>query len=79
MRSVINNKEHRSFFRKYGAGVAVLCKCPYCGETHLMNMKTAPLVMPRIYCPDHETMRTREPGGYDYDGIERTRKRATSK
>ena len=68
-------KEHKSFFRKYGAGVAVLCKCPYCGEKHLVTMKTAPVVMPRIYCPDHKTLRKIEPGGYSYDDIGQARKR----
>jgi len=31
--------------------------------------------MPRIYCPDHETLRKIEPGGYSYDDIGQARKR----
>lgn len=52
--------------------VYVLAKCPYCGRVHDVLMSRKPLVMPRIYCRDHEWCRDED----DQDaGATRTRQR----
>jgi hypothetical protein len=52
--------------------VYVLAKCPYCCRVHDVLMSRKPLIMPRIYCRDHEWCRDED----DQDaGITRTRQR----
>jgi len=68
----------KSHYRRFQGGVLVLCKCSFCEELHLVKFKTAPSVMPRIYCSAHEYMRTLDAVGFDYDRNEQTRRRATA-
>lgn len=44
-------------YRKYHNGYAVLCKCPKCETTHLVNHQHRPLVMPRIFCDNCKSWR----------------------
>lgn len=37
--------------------IPVLCKCPKCGEKHIVMHFQEPKMMPRIYCPRHERLR----------------------
>ena len=37
--------------------VYVLARCPYCGVVHDVIMERKPIVMPRIYCRQHEKLR----------------------
>lgn len=68
MTKAINNREHKRHYRMYGNMVAVLCKCPFCGETHLVNMAHPPVVMPRIYCPEHKYFRSGDADTLDVRG-----------
>lgn len=36
----------------------VWCKCPYCQKMHQKRFDSIPIVMPRIYCREHEYLRT---------------------
>jgi len=35
----------KSHWKKFRDGVLVLCKCPFCGEKHLVKFESAPSVM----------------------------------
>lgn len=54
---------------KYRNKYVVLCKCPVCGVKHLVNMTAQPIIMPRVYCEDHERLRHNDEDAPDVRGI----------
>jgi hypothetical protein len=53
----LNGSRTYRVYRKYKDGFAVLCKCPFCGCRHIVNMTAPPIITPRVYCDDHKYLR----------------------
>lgn len=61
--------KYASYTRRQEGGFLVDCKCPAnnCGIIHKVWHKNKPSIMPRIYCPDHDYLRTMNSEGYGYE------------